>query len=105
MNFSSIVKEKKEFVLDESKFHVGCAYFIHWNEAGGSWFTGILYEVDEKGLRFTIWNGDDKCIDIDELMDPENNYSITLLVPTDNDDTIRMVEQENSYRYDRYIGK
>ncbi len=105
MKFSSIVKEKKDFVLDESKFHVRCAYFVQWNASGGSWFTGILDEINEKSLRFTIWDGNEKHIDIDELMDPKNNYSITLLVPTDNDDIIRMVKQENSIGYNRYIGR
>ena len=106
MKFSSIIKEKKDFVLDESKFHVRCAYFVqHIASCGCSWFTGILDEINEKSLRFTIWDGNEKYIDIDELMNPENNYSITLLVPTDNDDIIRMVKQENSYGYDRYIGK
>lgn len=102
---STIIKEKKEYVLDESKFHVGCAYFVQWNANGGSWFTGILREVNEKSLRFNIWNGEYVYIDFESLMDPYNNYMITLLVPTNDENVIRMVKEENPIEYDRYIGK
>jgi hypothetical protein len=105
MKFSSFVKEKTAFVLDESKFHVGCAYFVQWNAKGGSWFTGILNEVNEKNLIFVIRNGEIEYIDLDELRDPNNNYSITLLVPTDDDYLVSMVKRENPKGYDRYIGR
>ena len=101
----TIIKEKREYVLDESKFHVGCAYFVQWNAKGGSWFTGILREVNEKSLRFNIWNGEYVYIDLEELMNPDNKYSMTLLVPTNDENVIRMVKQENPIEYDRYIGK
>jgi hypothetical protein len=102
---STIIKEKREYVLDESKFHLGCAYFVQWNAKGGSWFTGILTEVNDKSLRFTIWDGTYEYIDFEKLMDPDNRYLITLLVPTNDEDVIRMVKQENPIEYDRYIGK
>lgn len=103
MKFSSMIKEKKDVVLDESKFHLGCAYFVQWNARGGSWFTGILTEVEEKSLRFTIWNGEYEYIEIEKLLDPKNNYSITLLVPTNDADIIRMIKEENPIGYDQYI--
>lgn len=97
------IKETKISVIDKSKFHLGCAYFVQWSASGGSWFTGILIEVNEKSLRFTIWNGEDEYISIEELTDPDNNYSITLLVPTNDENVIRMVKQENPIGYDQYI--
>lgn len=103
MKFSSMIKEKKDIVLDESKFHLGCAYLVQWNARGGSWFTGILTEVNEKSLRFTIWNGEDEFIELEKLMDPNNNYLVTLLVPTNNTDIIRKIKQENPIGYDQYI--
>ena len=103
MRFSSMIKEKKDIILDKSKFHIGCAYFVQWSASGGSWFTGILIDVDEECLQFTIWNGEVEYIGIDELMDPNNNYSITLLVPTNDEEVMRMVKQENPIGYDQYI--
>jgi hypothetical protein len=97
------IKEKKTSVIDKSKFHPGCAYFVQWSASGGSWFTGILIDVDEECLQFTIWNGEVEYIGIDELMDPNNNYSITLLVPTDDDYLVSMVKRVNPKGYDRYI--
>lgn len=97
------IEEKKTSVIDKSKFHPGCAYFVQWSASGGSWFTGILIEVNEKSLRFTIWNGEDEYISLEELMDPDNNYSITLLVPTNDEEVMRMVKQENPIGYNQYI--
>jgi hypothetical protein len=103
MIFSSMIKEKKDVVLDKSKFHLGCAYFVQWNARGGSWFTGILTEVNEKRLRFTIWNGEDEYIELEDLKDPNNNYQITLLVPTNDEEVICKIKQENPIGYDQYI--
>ncbi len=103
MKFSSMIKEKKDVVLDESKFQLGCAYFVQWNARGGSWFTGILTEVNEKSLRFTIWDGEVVYIELEKLMDPNNHYQITLLVPTNDEEVICKIKQENPIGYDQYI--
>ena len=48
-------------------------------------------------------NGEDEYIELEDLKDPNNNYQITLLVPTNDDVIIHMIKRVNPIGYDQYI--
>lgn len=100
------IKERTEHIIDKSKFHVGCAYFIQSNDHGGSWITGILAHIDEYQLRFVIYNSDDLyVIGVDNLADPKKGYKITLMVPAFNNKTMYDSADGDPTGYARYMGK
>lgn len=103
MKYSSFMKEKKEFVIDVSKFHIGCAYFVQNNDHGGSWFVGILDDVSEDSLDFVVRNsGIVEHITSDDLLNPDNGYKITLLVPG-HDEVVDMAKQQDPIGFGRYM--
>lgn len=75
-----IITTKTINMIDVSKFHVGCAYFIQSDMHGGSYITGILYSANEDNLTFTTNNGDYN-ITVSDIMDPDRNFRFTLLLP------------------------
>ena len=100
---ASFIKEKKEFVIDVSKFHVGCAYFVQNNEHGGSWFVGILDDVSEDSLNFVVRKSNmPERIILDDLINPDNGYKITLLVPG-HDEVVDMAKQQDPIGFGRYM--
>lgn len=105
MRYSSFIKEKKEFVIDVSKFHIGCAYFVQNNERGGSWFVGILDDASEYALDFVVRNSDiPEHITSDDLINPDKGYKITLLVPG-RDEVVDMAKQQDPIGFGRYMGE
>lgn len=99
----NFVKEKKISVIDPSKFHVGCAYFVQWDDNGGSWFTGVLERVSEEHLIFVKGDDDSEYIEADELLDSNKNYRISLLVPASDDTIINMAKQQDPIGFSRYL--
>lgn len=75
-----IITTKTINMIDVSKFHIGCAYFIQSDMHGGTYITGILYKANEDNLTFTTNNGDYN-ITVSDIMDPDRNFRFTLLLP------------------------
>ena len=99
------IKEKKTLVIDEDKFHIGCAYFVQSNELGGSWFVGILDYISEDALDFVVRNSNiTKHIILDELLNPYQGYKITMLVPGWEEDLITKSKIQDPDGFDKYLG-
>lgn len=75
-----IIITKTINMIDVSKFHVGCAYFIQSDVKGRTYTTGILYKAAEDNLIFTTNDGDYN-INISDIMNPDKNFRFTLLLP------------------------
>ena len=105
MYSEDFIKERTEQIIDTSKFHVGCAYFIQNELHGGSWITGILVSANDYELTFVIGNSDHNyIIHVDDLADPKKGYKITLLVPASNNKTMYDSAHGDSTGYKRYMG-
>ena len=100
------IKERTERIIDTSKFHVGCAYFIQNELHGGSWITGILVSANDYELTFVIGNSDHNyIIHVDDLADPKKGYKITLLVPAFSNRNLFWSRDGDPTGYARYLGK
>lgn len=103
--YNEFIKERTEWIIDTSKFQVGCAYFVQNNEHGGSWITGILVSANDYELTFVTGNnGYNYIIRVDDIADPDKGYKITLLVPASNSKTMYDSAQGDPTGYARYMG-
>ena len=100
------IKERTERIIDTSKFHVGCAYFVQNDEHGGLWFTGILVAVNDYELTFVTGKSNHNyIIHVDDIANPDKGYKITLLIPASNNKTMYDSAHGDPTGYARYMGK